>query len=157
MAEHGGSDHRWRVAERFPQPSIEQWREAAEQSLRGRSLETLTFPTREGLDLRPLYTAEDLPQEMVTRPPGPARWEPCIRIDHADPPVAAEHAAAGLSRGASSVLLAARENCSGAMAWRVEDIEPLVAAVGAAPLYLDGGAASPALAALVVAAVLCAT
>ncbi|MEM6905681.1 MAG: methylmalonyl-CoA mutase family protein, partial [Pseudomonadota bacterium] len=36
------------------------WEELAARELRGRSLEDLTWQTAEGIDVKPLYTAEDL-------------------------------------------------------------------------------------------------
>ena len=37
----------------------ETWRALAEKELRGRPLEDLTWNTLEGIDVKPLYTAED--------------------------------------------------------------------------------------------------
>ncbi len=45
----------------FPVPSCEEWREAAEASLKGKSLSALETDTPEGITLKPLYTAEDVP------------------------------------------------------------------------------------------------
>ncbi len=38
---------------------IKTWKELAEKELRGRPLEDLTWNTLEGIDVKPLYTAED--------------------------------------------------------------------------------------------------
>ncbi|HKK86113.1 MAG TPA: methylmalonyl-CoA mutase family protein, partial [Roseovarius sp.] len=38
----------------------DEWRSIAEQELRGRSLEDLTWKTLEGIDIEPLYTEEDV-------------------------------------------------------------------------------------------------
>jgi methylmalonyl-CoA mutase len=55
----------------FPQPTYEEWREAAEAALKGGSFEKrLITRTHEGIDLQPMYRAEDaaeLPQ-MGTMP-----------------------------------------------------------------------------------------
>ncbi|CUH85877.1 methylmalonyl-CoA mutase [Thalassovita mediterranea] len=40
--------------------SNEDWRKLAEKELRGRPLEDLTWKTLEGIDIKPLYTAEDI-------------------------------------------------------------------------------------------------
>ena len=40
--------------------TIDDWKAAAEKELRGRSLEDLTWATPEGIDVKPLYTAEDI-------------------------------------------------------------------------------------------------
>jgi methylmalonyl-CoA mutase len=41
-------------------PGIKQWSELATKQLRGKSLEDLTWETPEGIQVKPLYTAEDL-------------------------------------------------------------------------------------------------
>ncbi|MCI4661645.1 MAG: methylmalonyl-CoA mutase [Neomegalonema sp.] len=41
-------------------PTMEEWRALAEKELRGRSVEDLTWETAEGINVKPLYTAEDL-------------------------------------------------------------------------------------------------
>ncbi|MEJ2529447.1 MAG: methylmalonyl-CoA mutase family protein, partial [Gammaproteobacteria bacterium] len=44
----------------FPKSTLEQWHKLAEQELRGRSLDELTWSTPEGIAVKPLYTAADL-------------------------------------------------------------------------------------------------
>ena len=41
-------------------PDMEKWQKLAEKELRGTPLDSLTKPTPEGIDVKPLYTAEDL-------------------------------------------------------------------------------------------------
>ena len=41
-------------------PDINQWKELAAKQLRGKPLESLNWETPEGIDVKPLYTAEDL-------------------------------------------------------------------------------------------------
>ncbi|MES9955454.1 MAG: methylmalonyl-CoA mutase [Sedimenticola sp.] len=41
-------------------PTIDDWSKQAEKELRGRPLEELTWKTPEGIDVKPLYTADDL-------------------------------------------------------------------------------------------------
>ncbi len=49
-----------------PEPSpTERWRTIADRELRDRTLEDLTVPTPEGIEIRPLYTADDL-EELET-------------------------------------------------------------------------------------------
>ncbi|MGR3764950.1 methylmalonyl-CoA mutase family protein [Rossellomorea sp. NS-SX7] len=45
----------------FNSASLQEWQEAAEKALKGRSVETLHTKTYEGIDLKPLFTEEDLP------------------------------------------------------------------------------------------------
>ncbi|NNC54115.1 MAG: hypothetical protein HKO07_00180, partial [Pseudomonadales bacterium] len=40
--------------------SKDSWRQAAEKSLKGASLDSLTWHTPEGIELQPLYTRDDL-------------------------------------------------------------------------------------------------
>ncbi|WP_175991104.1 methylmalonyl-CoA mutase family protein [Bacillus sp. Marseille-Q1617] len=44
----------------FNPPSLEEWQEAAERALKGRSVEALHTKTYEGIDLKPLFTQEDI-------------------------------------------------------------------------------------------------
>ena len=46
--------------EKTPSSSIENWRVEAEKQLKGRSVDSLTITTAEGIDLKALYTAADL-------------------------------------------------------------------------------------------------
>jgi len=42
------------------QPNIDQWKELATKQLRGKPLDSLNWETPEGIDVKPLYTAQDL-------------------------------------------------------------------------------------------------
>ncbi|MBR8644645.1 hypothetical protein KEH51_09580 [[Brevibacterium] frigoritolerans] len=54
----------------FPKPSFEEWKEAAEASLKGKSVEKLKTNTYEGIDLYPLYTEKAESTEKVAELPG---------------------------------------------------------------------------------------
>ena len=55
----------------FPKHSLEEWRAAAGEELKGAAPETLAWETPEGLTVKPLYTAEDLEGlEAVATLPG---------------------------------------------------------------------------------------
>ncbi|MFJ7847466.1 methylmalonyl-CoA mutase family protein [Peribacillus sp. NPDC097224] len=54
----------------FPKPSLEEWKEAAETSLKGRSVEKLKTNTYEGITLNPLYTEESVSDGEQTELPG---------------------------------------------------------------------------------------
>jgi methylmalonyl-CoA mutase len=45
----------------FPAPALNDWQKAAEKALKGKSVTSLHTKTYEGIDLKPLYRAEDLP------------------------------------------------------------------------------------------------
>ncbi|MCP3875052.1 MAG: methylmalonyl-CoA mutase [Desulfobacteraceae bacterium] len=56
---------------------MNKWEELAEKQLRGKSLESLTKNTPEGIDVKPLYTAKDLENvEFMNNLPG---FEPYVR------------------------------------------------------------------------------
>jgi len=44
----------------FPRNSLEDWKKLAQKECKGRSLDELNTPTPEGVEVKPLYTAEDL-------------------------------------------------------------------------------------------------
>ncbi|WP_160118475.1 methylmalonyl-CoA mutase subunit beta [Bacillus sp. V59.32b] len=54
----------------FPGPSLEDWKEAAESSLKGKSIEKLTTNTYEGIALQPLYTEKSLSEDTRGELPG---------------------------------------------------------------------------------------
>ncbi|WP_141993860.1 methylmalonyl-CoA mutase family protein [Bacillus sp. B4EP4a] len=54
----------------FPKPSFEEWKEAAEASLKGKSVEKLKTNTYEGITLHPLYTEKADSTEKVAELPG---------------------------------------------------------------------------------------
>ena len=41
-------------------PDMEKWRNLAAKELRNRAVESLSKPTPEGINIKPLYTAEDI-------------------------------------------------------------------------------------------------
>ncbi len=62
-------------------PTPDDWKALAEKELRGRPLESLTWHTPEGIDVRPLYTRDDLEAlERVDSLPG---FPPYMRGPHA--------------------------------------------------------------------------
>lgn len=54
----------------FPAPTLEEWERKAEQSLKGKPLQTLLTTTFEGIPLKPLYTEKDEQSEYVSQFPG---------------------------------------------------------------------------------------
>ncbi|MCU0304444.1 MAG: methylmalonyl-CoA mutase family protein [Thermoanaerobaculales bacterium] len=162
----------------FGTPSLDDWRRAAEASLKGRPLDKLTIRTHEGLAVGPLFTAADAaadpgypglaPHTRGRTPLGPGAdgWSVSAELAHPDPGIAARWAAEEIGRGADAVLLVvdravraadgepAATDGDGVHLVTVADAAPLVeglAAAGAA-LHLDAGGAAPAVAATLVAA-----
>jgi len=72
------------MSEQNPKATLQQWQKAAEKSLRGRTLEELTWHTPDGIAVKPLYTAADVEElplennlpgfEPFTRGPQPTMY-----------------------------------------------------------------------------------
>ncbi len=105
------------LAELFDRPSMDDWRQIATASLKGRPLERLTVKTHEGLEIAPLATADDSGADpgypgqqpfvrgRTAMGPGAGGWEVCQRVGSADPKIAADLAKEELDRGANSIWL----------------------------------------------------
>lgn len=117
-AHEGGLPRELNPSEDFPTPTVAEWRLAAEESLRGGTLDRLVVRLQEGMEIRPLYTSEDIavPDEMPGQPPytrgrrqGAAAdgWQNAPLVDHPEVPVAATRIAEALEGGADSVWLRA--------------------------------------------------
>lgn len=106
--------------EPFPPASVEQWREKAEAGLKGASFEgVLSSQTHEGIQLKPLYTQQDLAQPDAAGFPGFAPftrgntllgsgetgWNIHQAIENPDPAEASRQIDANLTLGAHSVWL----------------------------------------------------
>jgi len=60
-------------------PTIKEWYALAEKELRGRDVEELTQLTPEGIDIKPVYTAEDVPDTAAREMPGFAPFTRGVR------------------------------------------------------------------------------
>ena len=166
------------LAEIFDRPSLDDWRQIATASLKGRPLERLTVKTHEGLEIAPLATADDYEgdpgypgQQPFVRGrtalgPGAGGWEVCQRVGNADPKIAADLAKEELDRGANSVWLvfdratrtadedAAHAPGGGIRLTHVDDLELFLGHVDlpTTPIHLTAGGGFAAVAAIVVAA-----
>ena len=58
------------IHQTFEQQTIENWQQKAEEALKGKSISTLNRHTYENIDLKPLYTKEDLENQQVSQLPG---------------------------------------------------------------------------------------
>jgi methylmalonyl-CoA mutase len=146
-------DDELRIALRFPRPFYEAWEDSAQKSLKGRDLSSLDVTTHEGLIVKPVYTANDLPPDMMTVDgfrDGPV--EVACPIDLRDP------------RGTIGRIVEARD-CGADALWiwvdrRSSSWGNLTAgsfalfreAAEGLSFYLDGRGAAPALATLLIAA-----
>jgi methylmalonyl-CoA mutase len=142
-----------RIAEHFPRPLFEDWEDLARRSLGSRTLESLTRTTHEGLDIAPLYAAEDLPPSRITiQTPPRETWQTCFPVDLREPETAISQAIEGLSHGGTSLWAKVDRRKSTWGRLTVGAMTRLLEVAGGAPVYLDGRGATPALAALVAAA-----
>jgi methylmalonyl-CoA mutase len=137
----------------FERPSLGDWEAAARRSLGLRTLESLTVEGLAGLAVSPLYTADDLP-----RGPLPAvlreraSWEACCTVDLREPEAAIRETMAAVSGGAASFWFAVDRRSSSWSRLTAAVLAELLEATGGAPVYLDGRAVTPALAAVMGAA-----
>ncbi|NNE58545.1 MAG: methylmalonyl-CoA mutase [Hellea sp.] len=60
-------------------PTMKDWYELAQKELRGRDVEALTVHTPEGIDIKPVYTAADLPDSAAEELPGFAPFTRGVR------------------------------------------------------------------------------
>ncbi len=138
---------------RFPRPTREDWQEAATRSLSGRSLESLTITSHEGLSLNPLYTQADLP---TPSPPAAVRadatWESCCAVDLRDPEAAIDTMMTAVRFGARSFWLSVDRRKSSWSSLTASMLAEILEATGGAPVYLDARAVTPAMAAVMIAA-----
>jgi len=146
-------DGELRITEHFPRPLYEDWEDLARRSLGSRTLESLTQPTHEGLDIAPLYAVEDLPLGRITiQTPPRDTWQTCFPVDLREPETAISQAIEGLSHGGNSLWAKVDRRKSTWGRLTVGAMTRLLEVAGDAPVYLDGRGATPALAALVAAA-----
>lgn len=169
------------LSDDFPAPAIGDWRRAAEAGLSGRSVDGLAVQLLEDVEIRPLYTADDV--GMVAQMPGQApftrgrrmpeaadHWQNAPRIDHPEITTAATMISEAVAGGANSVWLrasaasrlgldpdhprAAAADLDGVPLATVEDLGTVLgpALAGGTPVHLAAGGAAPAVLALLVAA-----
>ena len=138
---------------RLPRPTLGEWQKEARRTLGARPLELLTVLSHENLELKPLYTAEDLPAGRSSIPShrkGP--WETCIAVDLLDPDEAVRQAREYLARGAQSVWIKVDRRSSSWGRLTVNVLGKLLETTGGAPIYIDGRGVAPTLAAILFAA-----
>ena len=164
------------LAELFDQPSLDDWRQTATASLKGRPLEKLTTTTHEGIEIAPLATTGDATfdpgypgQQPFVRGrtalgPGPNCWRVCQQVAHPDPRVSARWAAEDRARGCGSlwVILDAATRIAdadppagpGVHISDVRDLDPFFEEldVASTPIHLTAGGNFAAAAATFIAA-----
>jgi methylmalonyl-CoA mutase len=130
----------------FPHTSIEDWLEAAESSMKGKNVKTLTTDTYEGLNLEPIYTEEgmqnaeveqELPGEFpYTRgiyPTGflETPWRVCQPVSGKNAEEANQNMRSALDRG-QDVITFSKES----LTYSVDELFNSLP-VGTIPIYID--------------------
>jgi|GEM_PF-6451484 len=136
----------------FPAVNEDTWREQAEKLLKGRSFDSLTTRTSDGLTLQPLYAADAADRSAPgsgDRRRGASvsndAWHILERVQHPNPKQANQALLAGLSTGATALQLIfqpdAYETTSGVRAVTASDITKLLDGVliDALPVLVDAG------------------
>jgi len=140
------------LASLFPTVSEETWRSQVDKLLKGRSFDTLLTQTSEGLQLKPLYAADEAERSgpgAGDRRRGVAgsggAWQILERVQHPNPKTANAALLAGLSRGATALQLILQpdlfEQSPGVRAVNADDLAQLLEGVliDALPMLLDAG------------------
>ena len=96
-----------RLADGFPPATREAWTALVEAGLKGAPFSRLVSRTADGLELQPLYTAEDAPESRRLFAPGEIErpWQVRTLVEAADAVEANRQALQDLQGGAASVLL----------------------------------------------------
>lgn len=157
MMEHGrgspGFDDLPRFTEVFGRVSMDAWKEAAQRSLGSRPLDSLTSVSHEGLDIKPLYTAEDLPHDapkISSNHRGP--WETCSAVDLRATESAIAETEAAVEGGASALWLTVDRRSSSWSRLTAGMMNGILEAARGSSVYLDARGVAPALAAVTAAA-----
>ncbi|WP_433958730.1 methylmalonyl-CoA mutase family protein [Cytobacillus horneckiae] len=103
--------------ETFKQQSGHDWKNKAEETLKGKSIDILSRDTYENIKLKPLYTKEDLPQSSISQNPGSADfrrgfnelgyveddWKVAQKLTGGDPKILREKLLLSLEKGQSAI------------------------------------------------------
>jgi methylmalonyl-CoA mutase len=96
------------LADGFPAATHADWLALVAKTLKGAGVETLATGTLDGLEIRPLYTADDAaaPVRFAPAPRGGERgWDIRARVAASDPAAANREALDALAGGAGSILV----------------------------------------------------
>ena len=137
----------------FLRSTMGSWREEAQRTLQGRELASLASSTHEGLEIKPLYTEEDLPPYRARIPARQRQtWESCCSIDLREPEGALNEATSAVIQGASAFWISVDRRSSSWARLTIGVLAELLEATAGAPIYLDGRGITPSLAAVFMAA-----
>lgn len=153
---HGGGpptfDDLPRITEAFPPASLEAWQAAAQRTLGPRPLASLTAASHEGIPIKPVYTAGDLPSDTAKiRAQHGGSWEACSIVDLRGPETAVGEAATAVNGGASALWLTVDRRSSSWTRLTAGMVTRILEAARGASIYLDGRTVTPALAAVLAA------
>jgi methylmalonyl-CoA mutase len=95
----------------FEPVSAKQWKQKIQADLKGADYDqALIWHTLEGIDVRPFYHGEDLPQKPGPIPGHPNSWEVVQRVYVDDPVVANQLIIKAIDKGAEAVWLSAKKD-----------------------------------------------
>ena len=141
-----------RIAQKFPRPYFEAWEDAAERSLKGHSPSTLEITSHEGLVIKPLYTADDIPPTLPDiSMPRRQRAEVACPIDLRDPKGTIGRIVEARDCGADALWIWVDRRSSSWGSLTAGSFALFQEAAEGAPIYLDGRGAATTLAALLIA------
>jgi methylmalonyl-CoA mutase len=133
------------LADGFPAATRADWLALVAKTLKGAGVESLATRTVDGLEIRPLYTADDRAPALAFTPArrgGERGWDVRARVAASDPALANREALDALSGGAGSILVQFAAGTRGGVAVTgPEDLARILAGVEAelAPIALDAG------------------
>jgi methylmalonyl-CoA mutase len=132
------------LADAFSTAERADWLALVAKTLKGAGLETLVGRTADGLEIRPLYDAEDgaVTLPFTPAPRGGAQgWDVRSRVGAADPVLANREALDALAGGADSILIKADGGAGGVMLNSPKDLARVLDGVEAelAVTALDAG------------------
>lgn len=134
-----------KLASEFPPVDERQWLAMVEKALKGAPFDRLMTRTRDGIELKPLYTRKDVPQPLASRPlPHVAPWDIRQRRAEADPADANAAILDDLQGGVHSIALAVAAPGQAGLAMRTEgDLARALDGVrlDTAGIWLEPGAA----------------
>ena len=119
----------------FPASGEAEWRKAAEAALKGKSLESLSSRTADGIAIAPLYPPADGPRPLG--PSGP--WRVMARLDHPDAGEANAQALDDLAGGADG-LTVVFEGAIGAHGFGLRKFDPATLHAAFEGVRFDAGA-----------------
>jgi methylmalonyl-CoA mutase len=132
------------LADGFPAATRADWLALVAKTIKGAGVDSLVGRTADGLEIRPLYTAEDDAAALPFAPAprgGERGWDVRARVAASEPAAANREALDALAGGAGSILVKLDSGTGGAAVTSADDLARVLDGVEAelAPVALDAG------------------